>query len=203
MIVRDSDYFQELQTRTGWGRTLYGFAVWCAPQPGWLTLDVGCGPGLLPSILSTMGCKAVGIDFDIEMFKPSPLHLMVSIADVNDLPFKTKTFDLITASNLVFLLSNPLDALVRLKRLLRPGGKIAMLNPSERLDHQSAVDFADEKSMDGIARNTLLNWASRAVGHHRWTEDETRALYIAAGIKYQGSALKVGPGFGRFSSGIA
>ncbi len=203
MIARDSEYFQELQTHTGWGRTLYGFAVWCAPQPGWLTLDVGCGPGLLPALFSKMSCKAVGVDLDIEMFKPLPLHLVVSVADVNALPFKFNTFDLITASNLVFLLPEPLQALIRLKQLLRSGGKLTMLNPSELLNQQAAVNFADKKGMEGIARDTLLNWANRSEQHHRWTEDETRAMYIAAGMKYQGSVLKVGPGFGRFSSGIA
>jgi SAM-dependent methyltransferase len=203
MIARDSDYFQELQTHTGWGRTLYGFAVWCAPQPGWLTLDVGCGPGLLPALFSKMSCKAVGVDLDIEMFKPLPLHLVVSVADVNALPFKFNAFDLITASNLVFLLPEPLQALIRLKQLLRSGGKLTMLNPSELLNQQAAVNFADKKGMEGIARDTLLNWAKRSEQHHRWTDDETRVLYTTAGMKYQGSVLKVGPGFGRFSSGIA
>ena len=27
MLGKDADYFQELQTQTGWGRTLYGFAA--------------------------------------------------------------------------------------------------------------------------------------------------------------------------------
>lgn len=78
-----------------------------------------------------------------------------------------------------------------------------MLNPSELLDHPSAVDFADEEGLEGIARDTLFNWATRGVEHHRWTDDETRLLYLEAGMKYQGSVLKVGPGFARFSSGIA
>jgi SAM-dependent methyltransferase len=203
MAARDAVYFQQLQTQTGWGRTLYGFAVWCAPRPGWLTLDIGCGPGLLPSIFSQMGCRSVGVDLDLEMFKPSPLHTMVAVADVDALPFKRDTFDLITASNLVFLLAEPINTLFKVKQLLRSGGRLAMLNPSENLNHQSASDFADESGLEGIARQTLLNWANRAEQHHRWTDGETRALYTAAGVNYQGSVLKVGPGFGRFSSGIA
>ncbi len=182
---------------------MYGFAVWCSPQPGWLTLDVGCGPGLLLAIFSRLGCKAVGVDLDIEMFKPSPLHSVVAVADVKALPFGPKTFDLITASNLIFLLPEPVQTLVMLMHLLRSGGKLAMLNPSELQNHQAAVDFADEKKMEGITRDTLINWAGRAAEHYRWTDEETRLLYVAAGFEYQGSVLKVGPGFGRFSSGIA
>jgi SAM-dependent methyltransferase len=203
MVVTDSDYFQELQTHTGWGRTLFGFAVWCDPQPGWLTLDVGCGPGLLPSILSKLSCTAIGVDLDVAMFKPPALHAMLAVADVHNLPFEPKTFDLITASNLIFLLPEPDKALLKLKPLLVPKGKLVMLNPSELLSHQAALNFAVENRLEGLARDTLLNWASRAEQHHRWTDEETRYLYAEAGFTYQGSKLKVGPGFARFSSGIA
>ncbi len=203
MLGKDSEYFQELQTQTGWGRTLFGFAVWCSPQPGWLTLDVGCGPGLLPAVFSKFGCFALGADIEMDMFKPAPLHSNVVIADVMDLPFTLNTFDLITASNLVFLLPQPEQALLIIRRLLHPGGKFAMLNPSENINPQSAAEFANVKALEGIARDTLLNWAKRAVENHRWTEGETRLLYKQAGFKYGASVLKVGPGFARFSSGIA
>ncbi len=202
MPGRDADYFQELQTQTGWSRTLFGFALWCSPQSGWLTLDVGCGPGLLPAIFSKLGCKAVGADLDMEMFQPSPLHPLVVAANIFDLPFPYHTFDLITASNLIFLLSDPVRALAEMKLFLRHGGKLAMLNPSEQLSDLAALAYANEKGLDGLARETLLSWARRATENHHWTDDETCDLYSNAGMKYLGSALKVGPGFGRFSWGM-
>jgi ubiquinone/menaquinone biosynthesis C-methylase UbiE len=203
MRGRDSDYFQELQTKTGWSRTLYGFALWCSPESGWHTLDVGCGPGLLPAIFSKFGCRSVGVDLELEMFRPSPLHSKIVVANTFHLPFKSQSFDLLTASNLIFLLSEPARALEEMKRVLRPGGKLAMLNPSEHLNDQSALDYAVESSLDGVARETLLNWARRAIENHHWTEEETIDLYKDAGMKYMASALKVGPGFGRFSWGMA
>jgi hypothetical protein len=78
-----------------------------------------------------------------------------------------------------------------------------MLNPSEFLDEQAALMLANEMGLDGVARETLLNWARRAAERHRWTEEETFALYCDAGMNYMGSIFKVGPGFGRFSWGIA
>lgn len=201
MLGKDSGYFQELQTQTGWGRTLYGFAKWCSPQPGWHTLDVGCGPGLLPAIFSQFGCNAIGVDLDLEMFQPAPLHSIVAVADVYDLPFQAQSFDLITAANLLFLLSEPVLALSKIKRLLRAGGKVAMLNPSERLSEQAAVTFANENSLEGVARDTLINWARRAAKYHQWAEEDTIGVYNQAEMKYGGSVLKVGPGFGRFSWG--
>jgi len=137
------------------------------------------------------------------MFRPSALHLPVVVANAYDLPFESHTFDLITASNLIFLLSNPIQALKKMKELLCGGGRIAMLNPSDYLNEQTALLFANEKGLEGVARDTLLNWARRATEYHQWTEEETFALYSDAGMKCMGSILKVGPGFGRFSWGIA
>ena len=203
VLIKDADYFHELQTRTGWGRTLFGFAKWCAPEPGWLTLDVGCGPGLLPEIFSRFDCNAMGIDLDIEMFHPSPLHPNMAVADVNVLPFNAHRFDLITATNLLFLLTQPIPVLIEIKRVLRANGRVALLNPSEKLNILAAADFAEERGLDGMAKDTLLNWARRAEENHRWTEEGTQALYANAGIKYKASILKIGPGFGRFSWGTA
>ena len=60
MLNKDSNYFHELQSQTGWGHMLASFARWCAPKPGWRVLDVGCGPGLLPAIFAQAGCHAYG-----------------------------------------------------------------------------------------------------------------------------------------------
>jgi hypothetical protein len=102
----------------------------------------------------------------------------------------------------LFLLDEPIKALRNMKQCLRPGGKLAMLNPSELLNEQAANLFADERKLDGLARETLVNWAKRATSSQRWTEKETSALYHAAGMKCMETVVKVGPGFGRFSWGI-
>jgi ubiquinone/menaquinone biosynthesis C-methylase UbiE len=203
MLGKDSEYFQELQTQTGWGKTLDHFAAWCNPQPGWVTLDVGCGPGLLPAIFSKSDCQAIGVDLDLGMFRPQPLHSRVVVADVFSLPFPADSFNLVTCSNLLFLLSEPVYAMEEIRRLVAPGGRLAMLNPSENLHDHSAGEYAREKGLHGMASATLLNWANRAVQNHRWTETETGELFTKAGFKYMGSTLRVGPGFARFSRGTA
>jgi len=201
VLNRDADYFHELQTQTGWGRILQSFAEWCSPEHGWLTLDVGCGPGLLPAIFAGRGCKAIGVDLDPAMLRSSALHKLVAVGDIFSLPFPSKSFDLVTASNLLFLLAEPIQALVEMKRILRTGGCLALLNPSEHLNTRAAEAFAKERGMDGLGRDTLINWARRAEEHHRWTEKETVPLFSGIGMSFNRSALKVGPGFGRFSLG--
>jgi SAM-dependent methyltransferase len=201
MLDKDSEYFLELQTKTGWGKTLLNFAEWCSPEPEWVCLDVGCGPGLFPAILAEMNCYAVGVDLDARMFKPQPVHARVVLGDAYFLPFIPLSFDLITAVNVLFLLNEPERAMRKISPLLKPGGKLAMLNPSEFLDEDAASNFANERSLTGLARDTLINWAKRATVHQRWTEDATRVLYHQAGLICVESVLKVGPGFARFSWG--
>lgn len=201
MLARDADYFLTLQTQTGWGRTLAVFAEWCQAQSGWWVLDVGCGPGLLPALFARQGCQAIGIDLEAAMFLPQPLHPQVVCAQVMSLPFEIGKFDLVTASNLLFLLPDPHAVLCEMRRVTRSGGVVALLNPSEHLTHKAAEALANARHLEGLARQTLLNWALRADMNYRWTEGETRELFLAAGMRMVEATLRVGPGFARFSFG--
>ena len=201
MTLRDADTFLELQTQTGWGRTLAGFAAWCQAQPGWRVLDVGCGPGLLPALFARQGCNALGLDLEADMFLPQPLHPQVLVAHGEALPFPGGMFDLVTASNLLFLLADPRPTLDEMRRVARPGGMLALLNPSEYLNQDAAVVLAEAKALQGLARASPLNWAQRPEANHRSTEPEMNNLLLAAGIQPLENSLKVGPGFARFTRG--
>lgn len=205
-LERDADYFYKLQTQTGWGRTLARFAEWCAPEAGWRTLDVGCGPGLLPGLFARMGCRATGCDLDPAMFAPRetaflPLHPQIAAADALALPFPGGCFDLVTASNLLFLLPDPAAALSEIVRVTRPGGQVAVLNPSERMNVAAAAALAEERGLDGLGRETLINYAARAERHHRWGPEQLDTLFRAAGLQLVEGALRMGPGLVRFGKG--
>ena len=192
--------FLEIQTQTGWGGVLRGFAEWCQPQAGWLTLDVGCGPGLLPALLADYGCRAFGADLDAAALA-QPLHPTLVQAQVVGLPFPEGVFHLVTASNLLFFLPDPEAALLEMRRLVRPDGWVALLNPSERMSIPVATEFADRRGLVGLDRLSLLDWAARAQAHHRWDEDGLAALFAAAGLSLLESALKFGPGLARLARG--
>lgn len=193
----DFSDFLEIQTQTPWGRTLVDFARFCQPPSGWVTLDVGCGPGLLAGIFEGAGCTAFGLDVDIALLK-SGLSPRLVAGDALALPFPPASFDLISAVNLLFLLSDPASALLEMKRLLKPGGMICLLNPSEHLSLESAARLADARGLAGKARTSLLNWATNAESHCRWSEAETRRLLAGAGLEQVEACLRVGPGFARY-----
>ena len=188
--------FLEIQTRTAWGRTLAEFADWCAPQAGTLLLDLGCGPGLLPALFTRrFSSRAIGIDYDPALLASA--QVPVACADAYCLPFPPSSFDFLTATNLIFLLGDPLRALRECRRVLKAGGTLALLNPSEHLTVAAAQSLADARNLDGKNRESLLGWAKRAEKHGGWTEEHARQLLRKAGFDLKETELKVGPGFAR------
>ncbi len=195
------DFFA-IQTQTGWGRVLQSFADWCGAQAGWSTLDAGCGPGLLPAILHRRGCQAFGIDLDSAMLHPERLHPNLAQADIHRPPFPPGSFHLVTLSNVLFLLADPLPALQALAHLTRPDGQVCLLNPSEKLSLEAASALAEQHSLEGVSRESLINWAQRAETHQRWSEVELAALYASAGLVLVETTLKMGPGLAQFGRGL-
>ncbi len=194
--------FLEIQTRTAWGKTLLGFAEWSlsAGKRISLALDIGTGPGLLPALLATRGnLQAIGLDTDYNLLRAAPASIPVTLGCAAALPFPAASFDLLTATNVIFLLGNPLHALGECRRILKPGGSLCLLNPSEHLSISSATALADARGLTGKNRESLLGWAARAEKHGGWTEAHARNLHTLAGFQLEETLLRVGPGFARFT----
>lgn len=195
--MSDFSNFLDVQTKTAWGKTLAEFASFCNPESASLILDIGCGPGLLPAIFAREGHIALGMDADFSLLSSSLFPNLLQ-ADALNLPFRSSTFDLITASNVLFLLDDPLAALRVWIRILAPDGALCMLNPSENMSLSAATQLAEARGLDGTARQSLLTWAQNAESHFRWTENETQELLSQVGLRLGESLLRVGPGFARF-----
>lgn len=194
--------FVRIQTETGWSKALAQFANWCSPRPGWRILDVGCGPGLLPAIFQQLDCQAFGVDLDLKLLSDGRLHTGLACADASRLPFSEGCFQLVTASNLLFLLADPLPVLKEMARLTFPDGRICVLNPSEHLSVASATEIANQRRLEGLARASLINWASQAESKTSWTANQTEKWFAAAGLRLNTTILKIGPGFARYACGI-
>jgi ubiquinone/menaquinone biosynthesis C-methylase UbiE len=196
---RDISSFYKIQTRTGWSRTLEAFAEWCHPSPGWLTLDVGSGAGYLPALFAGRGCRALGIDIDEAAFSMGKLHSELAVADVFHLPFPKASFDFITASNILFLLTEVESALQEFARILKRDGRMGLLNPSEHLTVQAAEDLAQRHNLRGLDRASLINWATLAEARKRWSESDLVSLLAPSGFVLSETTVKVGPGLARFA----
>ena len=191
--------FQYIQRATAWNRTLGTFARWCQPQANERVLDIGCGPGLLPALFRSLGCRASGIDLDEAMFQPVPLYPKVVCGDAIRLPFSAGSFDLITASNLLFFLPTPAEALAEMHRVVSRDGRICLINPSPRLSISAAADVAEKLNLDEAACHSPVSWAQRADNHQRWSPDALQELCKTAGLEITTGDCRVGPGFALFA----
>jgi demethylmenaquinone methyltransferase/2-methoxy-6-polyprenyl-1,4-benzoquinol methylase len=104
------------------------------PQPGEDALDAACGTGDLTAMLARekAGGRVAGADFCPEMLdlarKKFPrLPIEWVLADAHSLPFPEASFDVITIAFGLRNLADPRGALAGFARLLRPGGRLVVL----------------------------------------------------------------------------
>lgn len=113
------------------------FVQLLGPRPGERILDVGLGPGLLAADLAAMvgeGGRAAGIDRSQDMVDMSKARCAefgwtdFRVADATDLPFEDGSFDAVTATQVYEYVEDLPKALAEAHRVLRPGGRLFVLD---------------------------------------------------------------------------
>lgn len=120
-------------------------------------LEVGSGTGVILRDTNEMvGIAPVGIDFDLERLsenKSIKQDQVVSCADVFLLPFPINTFDFVISHYFFLWLKDPIQALLEVKRVLKPGGfAIAFAEP----DYISRIEYPDKFQPMGDAQTKSL-----------------------------------------------
>ncbi len=102
-------------------------------EPGCRVLDVGCGGGAFLACLEERGCVAVGVDLleeAVQAAREMVREATVLRLDAVSLPFDEGSFDRLTAHHLVEHLDDLPGALREWKRVLVPGGVMALCTPN-------------------------------------------------------------------------
>ncbi|MFC7405445.1 methyltransferase domain-containing protein [Georgenia alba] len=106
-------------------------------RPGQDLLDVGCGPGTITAGLAARLApgRVVGLDRDAGVLEKARgaverdglgRHVELVTGDVYDLPFRDARFDVVHAHQVLQHLTDPVAALGEMRRVLRPGGLLAV-----------------------------------------------------------------------------
>jgi demethylmenaquinone methyltransferase/2-methoxy-6-polyprenyl-1,4-benzoquinol methylase len=134
-IARRYDLMNRLMTagqdRT-WRREVMQRAT-LPPQGNLLDLGAGTGDLAREALQQYPGCRPVAADFTLEMMlagkgRPESARLSWLGADALRLPFPDETFEAVVSGFLLRNVSDVTQALAEQRRVLRPGGRIVILD---------------------------------------------------------------------------
>lgn len=150
---------------TNWGLKLVNI------QDGWTILDVGCGGGFTIRRLlkRSKDAHVYGIDISEESVAKAKKvnadvlekQVFVTLGSAEKLPYDDAKFDLVTAVETVYFWPNLPGCLQEVRRVLKPGGKFAIL-----------VEVVDSDS----------KWTSVVEGMTAYTPEQIKSLLDDAGF---------------------
>lgn len=127
-----------------------------APSPGEVVVDVGCGPGLLTKSLAEAVAPngaVLGLDLSASMLAlagercAAISHVTLARADATRLPVPSGTVDAVTAAQVLLYVERPDTAIAEMRRVLRPGGRVAIMETDWQTAVVSAADAALTRRM--------------------------------------------------------
>jgi ubiquinone/menaquinone biosynthesis C-methylase UbiE len=194
------NYFTQVQATDGWDRVLAPFARFVAPARAAHVAAVRCRPGSPVRRLACEVTLAYGCDADRGMIDQA--QKLAAEADVHnvefrvgtlpDLPYAPDRFDVVTATNVIFLQRNPASALCGMVNVCRPGGLVAMLNPSPQMSMAAAAAYADQRGLTEFNRVSFINWGNVAEQSHRFSEAQIVKMFEAVGLSEIVIEAKIG-----------
>lgn len=130
-------------------------------------LDVGCGGGLLLRDALASGARVTGLDHSEEMVRLTrerAPRAEVVLGSAERLPFGDASFTAIAMSIVLFFLPNPIAALRECRRVLAPGGRVALYTTSPALRGTPAAPeplasrghFYEDEELAELARRADL-----------------------------------------------
>jgi arsenite methyltransferase len=152
--------------------------------PGGTALDVGSGPGNVTASLARAagpGGVALGVDISEPMLAravraESGPQVGFLRADAQRLPLRDNTVDAVVSTAVLQLIPNPAAALAEMARVLRPGGRLAIMVPtvgraarfSRRLPNVGAHLFDEDEIGDILEDNGFVSVRVKNFATMQW-----------------------------------
>jgi SAM-dependent methyltransferase len=155
--------------------------------PGPLVLDLGTGPGesSLEALRVAPGRRAFGVDLSAAMVRRAAARaatagarLELLRADAQRLPVRGGALDGVTGHSVLYLLPDPAAALDEVVRALRPGGRVAFLEPAAGTPRPLAALAGGPRFAASMAL-----WRIMSGLHRRFDEAALAGLLAGAGLR--------------------
>jgi SAM-dependent methyltransferase len=107
--------------------------------PGASVLDVGCGAGGFCAHAAQRGARVCGLDASegfIRAARSRLPHADLRVGELEELPYDDSSFDAVTGFNAFQFATRPVEALREARRVVRDGGRVAILvwGPKEQCE---------------------------------------------------------------------
>jgi 2-polyprenyl-3-methyl-5-hydroxy-6-metoxy-1,4-benzoquinol methylase len=138
-------------------------------------LDAGCGDGYASCKLASQGFTVEGVDIAGEMIrlandraKEQQVSVRFQTGDISRLPFANESFAGILCINVVEFTPSPLQALLELKRVLKPDGVliVGILGPTAGPRAHSYRRLYEEQTI----QNTMMPWEAKQLARENGYE---------------------------------
>lgn len=173
-----------------WGRSCGRLAAHFPDGAAPRVLDLGCGPGFaaIELLKARPDARIVGLDLAPLMLREARRRLGRGFplvrADAAVLPFGDTSFDVAIGHSFLYLVDRPAEVLAEVRRVLRPGGRLVLMEPNDRpvplrgiLNHSR-----DPRFLFSVAL-----WRPYSRRHGRFTTASLRATLEAAGFVESGA----------------
>jgi arsenite methyltransferase len=157
---------------------------WLSIPPGGVALDVGSGPGNVTASLARAAGPdglALGVDISEPMLtravraEAGP-QVGFLRADAQRLPFRNNAFDAVVSIAMLQLIPDPGAALAQMARVLRPGGRLAVMVPTaglaarfwRMLPNPGAHAFDDDEIADTLEDHGFVSVRVKTLGVFQW-----------------------------------
>ena len=167
-------------------RTAQNSAAFLLPrlESSMAMLDVGCGPGTITADFAELLAdgSVVGLDRSPEVIagareEHGGANLTFEVGDVYHLDFPDERFDVVFAHQVLQHLASPVAALSEMRRVLRPGGLLAVRDADFGAFAWAPLDPMLERWMDVYHEITRHNGATADAGRF------LKAWVMAAGFE--------------------
>jgi SAM-dependent methyltransferase len=162
-------------------------------RPGEHVLDLGCGPGESAFGIAERvpGVRVTGIDVSASMIRFAELRRRFEVhrselsfleADAMALPFADATFDAVVGHSFLYLVPDAIAVLREARRVLRPGGRCAFLEPATLPGAGLPARIRARALREPRFVASMALWRIVSRGYGRFDETRFRHVFGEAGL---------------------